>query len=98
MRSMFLAALLVLPSAAKRQETASDTLLTVNHYLDWEQVADPQIAPSGSQIVYTRRWVNKIEDRWDSGLWIMNADGSKNRFLVKGSNARWSLDGSRIDY
>ena len=98
MRSLFVAALLVVPCAAKSQETASDTLLTVNHYLDFEQVADPQIAPNGSQIVYTRRWVNKIEDRWDSGLWIMNADGSKNRFLVKGSNARWSPDGSRIAY
>ena len=98
MRSLFLAALLVVPCVAKSQETASDTLLTVNHYLDWEQVSDPQIAPNGSQIVYTRRWVNKIEDRWDSGLWIMNADGSKNRFLVKGSNARWSPDGSRIAY
>ena len=98
MRSLFLAALLVVPSTLKAQETASDTLLTVNHYLDWEQVADPQISPNGAQIVYTRRWVNKIEDRWDSGLWIMNADGSRNRFLVKGSNARWSPDGTRIAY
>src|SRR5437879_2977869 len=43
--------------AAPAQETASDTLLTVDHYLDWEQVADPQISPDGAQIVYTRRWV-----------------------------------------
>jgi dipeptidyl aminopeptidase/acylaminoacyl peptidase len=98
MRSLLLAALLLFPFALRAQETASDTLLTVNHYLDWEQVADPQISPDGSQIVYTRRWVNKIEDRWDSGLWIMNADGSKNRFLIKGSNARWSPDGTRIAY
>jgi dipeptidyl aminopeptidase/acylaminoacyl peptidase len=98
MRSVLLATLLVIPSVARSQETASDTLLTVNHYLDWEQVADPQVSPDGSQIVYTRRWVNKIEDRWDAGLWIMNADGSKNRFLVKGSNARWSPDGTRIGY
>jgi dipeptidyl aminopeptidase/acylaminoacyl peptidase len=98
MRSVLLAALLVIPSVARSQETASDTLLTVSHYLDWEQVADPQISPNGSQILYTRRWVNKIEDRWDSGLWIMNVDGSRNRFLVKGSNARWSPDGTRIAY
>ena len=98
MRSFILAALLFLPTVAASQETASDTLLTVNHYLDWEQVADPQISPDGTQILYTRRWVNKIEDRWDAGLWIMNADGSKNRFLVKGSNARWSPDGTRIAY
>ena len=98
MRSVILAAFLVVPSVASSQETASDTLLTVNHYLDWEQVADPQVSPDGSQILYTRRWVNKIEDRWDAGLWIMNADGSRNRFLVKGSNARWSPDGTRIAY
>src|SRR5437870_11382852 len=98
MRSVILAAFLVVPSVASSQETASDTLLTANHYLDWEQVADPQVSPDGSQIVYTRRWVNKIDDRWDAGLWIMNADGSKNRFLVKGSNARWSPDGSRIAF
>jgi hypothetical protein len=29
------------PTAIGAQETASDTLLTVDHYLDWEQVSDP---------------------------------------------------------
>src|SRR5437870_981412 len=84
--------------AAPAQETASDTLLTVDHYLDWEQVADPQISPDGAQIVYTRRWVNKVDDKWDSALWIMSVDGSHHRFLVKGSDARWSPDGRRILY
>ena len=74
--------------SAAAQETASDTLLTVDHYLDWEQVADPRISPDGSQIIYTRRWVNKVEDKWESALWIMSADGSHHRFLVKGSDAR----------
>src|SRR5918997_2323560 len=80
------------------QETRSDSLFTVEKYLDYEQVADPQISPDGSQIIYTRRYVDKLADRWESALWLVNADGSKNRFLLKGSNARWSPDGTRIAY
>ena len=83
---------------AGAQEKRSDTLLTVDHYLDFEQVGDPQISPDGKQIVYTRRYVNKIDDRWDSALWIMNADGSHNRMLGKGASAVWSPDGTRLAY
>src|SRR5439155_1409162 len=83
------------PIAIAAQETASDTLLTVAHYLDWEQASEPQISPDGAQIVYTRRRVNKLEDKWESALWIMNADGSHQRFLVKGSGARWAEGGTR---
>ena len=71
--------------AASAQETRSTTLLTTEHYLDWERVSDAQISPDGSRIVYTRQHVNKLEDKWDSELWILNADGSQHRFLVKGS-------------
>ena len=98
MRPAILMAFLLVPRSLTAQETASDTLLTVQHYLDWEQVSDAQISPDGVQIVYTRRWVNKLEDKWESALWIMSADGSHQRFLAKGSNARWSPDGTRIAF
>ena len=94
--SLTAAAVMTVPVAA--QEQASDTLFTVGKYLDYETVGEPQISRDGSQVVYTRRWVNKLEDKWDAALWIMNADGSHNRFLAKGSNAVWSPDGSRIAY
>lgn len=75
---------------------ADEQHLGVADYLDFEQVTDPQISPDGSQIIYTRRWVDQKADRWSSALWIMDADGSRHRFLQKGSNARWSPDGDRI--
>jgi dipeptidyl aminopeptidase/acylaminoacyl peptidase len=72
--------------------------LTLDTYLEMETVADPQISPDGSQIIYTRGWIDKVNDRRESALWIMNADGTRNRFLVKGSGARWSPSGDRIAY
>jgi dipeptidyl aminopeptidase/acylaminoacyl peptidase len=80
------------------QETRSTTLLTTEHWLDWERVNDAQIAPDGSRVVYTRQHVNKAEDKWDSELWIVSADGAQNRFFAKGSGARWSPDGKRLLY
>ncbi len=38
-------AVLALPIAA--QETPSDTLLTVDHFMDLERVGGPQISPDG---------------------------------------------------
>lgn len=75
-----------------------DTLLSVSRYLDLEDVNSPRISPDGRTIVYTRRWVDKVNDTWESAIWVMDADGSRNRFLVKGGAPTWSPDGSRIAY
>jgi len=85
-------------ATAAAQENPSASRLTTDHYFDLEPVSGPQISPDGARIVYTRQQVNTIEDRWDSNLWIVNADGSLHRFLAKGSNPRWSRDGKRILY
>jgi dipeptidyl aminopeptidase/acylaminoacyl peptidase len=90
--------LMALPVGLVAQEQPSDTLLTVGRYLDYETATDPEVSPDGSQVIFTRRTVNKTKDIWEPSLWIMNADGSRQRFLVKGSNAVWSPDGTRIAY
>jgi dipeptidyl aminopeptidase/acylaminoacyl peptidase len=86
------------PKAAGAGKNPDASRLNVEDYLEWERVSDPQISPSGGQIVYTRQWVDKVADKWASALWTVEADGSKNRFLVEGSEARWSPDGTRIAY
>ncbi len=84
---------------AQRQDAAPRAdRLSLDTFLEMETVTDPQLSPDGSQVLYTRGWVDKMNDRRESALWIMNADGSRNRFLVKGSGARWAPSGDRIAY
>src|ERR1051326_134227 len=94
-RSIVLTFALVVGLAASAM-AQSRGKLTTDLYLDWETVAAPQASPDGAQIVFTRRWADKINDRYESDVWIMNADGTKQRFLVKGSSPHWSPDGRRI--
>jgi dipeptidyl aminopeptidase/acylaminoacyl peptidase len=95
-RNAFPALLLVLVLA--HAAAAEGNRLTVDLFLDWEWVAAPQISPDGSHIVYTRRWTDKMNDKYETDIWIMNADGSRKRFLVRGSQPVWSSDGRRLAY
>jgi dipeptidyl aminopeptidase/acylaminoacyl peptidase len=98
MASVALAFTVVSAGPVRAQTRGTDSLLSVGDYLEYEQVGDPQISPDGKTIVYARSWVDKVNDRWDSAIWVMNADGSRNHFLVKGGGPLWSPDGTRIAY
>lgn len=67
-----------------------------------EYAADPQIAPDGSRVVYSRRGFDIMKDRGTSMLWIIDTDGKNHTKLTSResseSQARWSPSGDRIAY
>ena len=97
-RVFFYVVAILLVSMSPTGAGEAPEVLTVEDFLDLERVSDPQISPNGTKILYTRSWIDRMEDRWQSDIWIMNADGSRNRFLTKGSNPRWSPDGTRFAF
>ena len=76
----------------------ADNRLTLDLYLEYESVSGPRLSPDGQRVIYSRQWVDKVNDKRESSLWIMDVDGSRKRFLVEGSGARWSPSGDRIAF
>jgi acylaminoacyl-peptidase len=76
--------------------------LTASDEFEIRVALDPQISPDGKRIVYVRQSADRMTDRRNFNLWIVNADGSGHRPLTSGnqvdSSPRWSPDGTRVAY
>ncbi len=75
-------------------------LLDMETYMEMETVGSPNISPDGEQIIFTRGWVDKMNDRTASNLWITDIGGERIRELTHGnwrdSSPVWSPDGKKI--
>jgi len=80
----------------------NEKLLDKETYMEMESVGSPNISPDGKHILFTRSWVDKMNDRTRSNLWITDVEGRRVRELTHGnwsdSSPVWSPDGEKIAF
>jgi acylaminoacyl-peptidase len=99
---MTLVAACCLASPVHAQYAQDSLSLDLAHIFDLEYAADPQVAPDGDGVAYVRTSMDKMNDRRQSRLWFVSANGSAHRPLtepgVSASSPRWSPSGDRLAY
>lgn len=77
-------------------------LLDKETYMEMESIGSANISPDGTLIIFTRGWVDKIQDRLSRNLWIVDVKGERIRELTHGnwrdSSPVWSPDGKKIAF
>ena len=98
---MPIASILLLAPLLLAQDAELEPLRPADVF-ELEVAADPQVSPDGTQVVYARRFADRMRDVYRSNLWIVRADGSGHRPLTSGDRndgaPRWSPDGTRLAY
>ncbi len=83
------------PSAAKRAITEKDLFNFV-----W--IADPQVSPDGSRVVFTRVVTDEKHTGYETSIWMVAASGNElPTRLTNGkhdASPRWSPDGTRMAF
>ena len=101
MRRLFVLVLcgLMLPVAIAAGRSG---LLDHDTFMEMENIRSPAISPDGSQIIFSRSWVDKMTDRSASNLWIVDSSGEHVRELTNGrwqdSSPVWAPDGKRLAF
>ena len=72
--------------------------LVQESFWDIQSVSNPLISPDGEYVIFTKKFIDKKNDKRVTEHWIMESNGSNKRFFVKGSNPKWSPSSKKVAY
>ncbi len=72
--------------------------LAPENYWDVQSISNPKINNSGDYVIFSKRYIDKKNDSFESEIWIMDVNGEGKRFFSKGTNYEWSYDGTKVAY
>lgn len=93
--------LLIASSAAPAYRAAEKRPITEMDLFKFNWIADAQISPDGSRVVFVKVWINEKANRYETALWTVPTGGGQARQLTSGPNdssPRWSPDGKTVAF
>ncbi len=75
--------------------------LTMDEVIDMVRVSSPRLSPDGSRVLFSRSELDWDENRRDSRIWVVGADGEGARPFTASTDDRspeWSPDGRWVSF
>ena len=67
-------------------------------YWDIQNISNPKVSPDGEKVLFSKRYIDKINDSFITETWLMDSNGENKRLFTDGSNAKWSPDGKKVAF